>query len=431
MYDSPQVLSEGAIIVLNNGKTCTVKSEIGRGSQGIVYVVEYDGKEYALKWYIQQYPDAFYDNLCRNVIEGSPAENFLWPIVVTERQKGSFGYIMDLRPSEYEDMNKFLLLHARFSSVQAQLNACLQICTAFQKLHIRGLSYQDMSDKNFFINPINGNVLICDNDNVAPDGTYMGILGTAGYMAPEIVEGDSTPNRLTDYYSLSVCLFILIYMNRPFEGERYLSCPCDNNPEYSKKLFGYESVFIMDKNDSSNRPNVEVHKNVIRRWNLYPHLLSEAFCKTFSKEAICKPSLRVIDKQWQNILIQVRSLFVTCPTCGNDTFVADANNGSPCAWCKSSIGNNPLLQVGKFRIPLVPDQVLYGCQVANQEDLDSVVAETIVKNKQIGLFNLSSTPWTVMLPDGQVRIVDGGSSMPVKVGYEIKFGNTGENAIII
>ena len=30
-----------------------------------------------------------------------------------------------------------------------------------------GYSYQDLNDGNFFINPQSGDVLICDNDNVA------------------------------------------------------------------------------------------------------------------------------------------------------------------------------------------------------------------------------------------------------------------------
>lgn len=180
-------LKIGATIKLSNGETATIKEELGRGGQGIVYLVKVSGQNMALKWYLKHPGSLFHKNLCNNVRAGSPAPNFIWPLAVTEEVNSSFGYVMDLRPKGYEDMSKFILTQAKFADVHAQLNACLQICTAFQKLHIRGLSYQDMNDGNFFINPKTGDVLICDNDNVAPDKTSMGILGKAGYMAPEII----------------------------------------------------------------------------------------------------------------------------------------------------------------------------------------------------------------------------------------------------
>ena len=40
----------GTKIKLTNGGTVTVKSKIGEGGQGSVYKVDYDGKDYALKW---------------------------------------------------------------------------------------------------------------------------------------------------------------------------------------------------------------------------------------------------------------------------------------------------------------------------------------------------------------------------------------------
>ena len=62
-------LSLNTIIELTNGKTCQIVRELGRGGQGIVYLVNYDGGQYALKWYIQKYKPAFYANLENNVIQ--------------------------------------------------------------------------------------------------------------------------------------------------------------------------------------------------------------------------------------------------------------------------------------------------------------------------------------------------------------------------
>lgn len=43
-------LQKGTVIKLANGRTCIVDKELGRGGQGIVYLVDYCGGDFALKW---------------------------------------------------------------------------------------------------------------------------------------------------------------------------------------------------------------------------------------------------------------------------------------------------------------------------------------------------------------------------------------------
>jgi hypothetical protein len=51
-----------------------------------------------------------------------------------------------------------------------------------------------------------------------------------------------------------------------------------------------------------------------------------------------------------------------------------------------------------------------------------------MKGDATGLKNTSDTPWTVMLPDGGVRVVNKGEGMPAKPGLKVRFGQgeTGE-----
>lgn len=422
-------LKIGSNIKLSNGEIATIKARLGSGGQGVVYLVKVGGKKMAMKWYRKHPGKAFLNNITDNVHRGAPAQNFIWPLAITEELRGAFGYVMELRPSGYVDMSQFILLKAKFADVHSQLNACLQICTAFQKLHIHGLSYQDMNDGNFFINPKTGDVLICDNDNVAPDKTSMGVLGKAGYMAPEIIEGASRPNRYTDYYSLAVCLFILIYMNKPFEGAWSLSCPCDNDPEMAKQLFGFNSVFIMDPANKKNRPVPGMHNNVIRRWGVYPSFLGRAFCKTFSAEAIRDPMQRLMDKQWYNILLQVRSMFAKCPHCGKDTFVDVLGQDPRCIYCQKQIAVSSL-KIGRFTLPLLEKQPIWACQISSEPDINVKAGEVIVKHGTIGIKNITKTPWTVILPDSSVKIINKGDSFPAQKGLKIRFGQ-GETGEII
>ena len=415
-------LQEGTVIKLTNGRTCTVDKELGRGGQGIVYLVDYCGGDFALKWYTRSYSDAFYNNLKANAETGAPSPTFLWPLAVTEKQLGSFGYVMELRPRGYREFGSFMLAKVQFANINANINAALKICDAFQKLHIRGLSYQDMNDGNFFINPRNGDVLICDNDNVAPDRTNLGIIGKAGYLAPEIVEKKNLPNRYSDYFSMAVILFLIFYFNRPFEGRAVTSCPCMTE-EMERALFGSKAVFIMDPDDSSNRPVKGVHDNVIRRWGMFPKLLEDKFVQAFCKQSLLFPNKRVIDRDWMNTIIQLRSMLCKCPICGEDTFVDPEDSVPACIDCDMSFQKPLVLKLDNYRIPLLLGQKIYAIQLPIEGDLNSVVGEVVANSvtKRLGIKNFSSLVWQAIDPIGDVHNIDPGEGLPVKNGMAIKF----------
>lgn len=420
-------LSPNTIVELTNGKQCRVIQELGRGGQGIVYKVDYDGMPHALKWYIAQNKPAFYANLENNVKTGAPNASFLWPLAISKpNQYGSFGYIMKLRPDNYEEIGSFMLAKAKFSSPAALIEAALQICSAFQKLHIVGLSYQDMNDGNFFINPQTGDVLICDNDNVAPNKVNMGIVGKSGYMAPEIVDKQAMPDRYTDYFSLGVILFILFYLNRPFEGKRVTACPCLTE-DAERKFYGRDCVFIMDPNDDSNRPDPRFHTNVMRRWRYFPRILRETFIKAFSKEAIVTPTKRVMDKTWQQVLLQLRAQYVTCPYCGYKTFIDPDSPVSKCVCCQGAINRPVMLKIGNYRIPLVEGQKIFKCQSLSSMNVGlSEECGTVIKNPttgKLGIKNVSGTTWAVTLPNGEIRNVENDRGLPAVPDLKIRFNH--------
>jgi serine/threonine protein kinase len=175
--NSMSELQKDQVIQTEGFKTVKVIEQLGEGGQGIVYRVDYGGKPMALKWFkadAWKEPRAVYENLKNNIEKGSPAEGvFLWPKDVTEWVDGTFGYVMDLRPKEYIEFTDVLVSAGGggFKSFKAIVEVCIQIVSAFRLLHNAGYSYQDMNSGNFFINPKSGKAMICDNDNVAPDGT--------------------------------------------------------------------------------------------------------------------------------------------------------------------------------------------------------------------------------------------------------------------
>ena len=160
-----------------DGTTATVVGKLGEGGQGVVYRVTLDdtGEEKALKWYFRNnFKDArqFHNHLCENVKVGAPSDSFIWPEKVTKWDDfESFGYVMNIIPREYESFSKFLVARVGFKSAKAMVNAGLNMVSAFKALHNKGYNYQDLNDGNFSINPANGKVLICDNDNVMGHGS--------------------------------------------------------------------------------------------------------------------------------------------------------------------------------------------------------------------------------------------------------------------
>ena len=332
------MLKQNDKIKISTGGEATILEELGSGGQGTVYKVQYGGKEYALKWYHETGKPEFYDNLKRNVAKGAPASFFLWPLFLTEKDdKGCFGYLMELRDPSYKEFSDFLLAKVQFSSVSAMIEAAIRICIGFRKLHNAGYSYQDLNDGNFFINPQNGNILICDNDNVAPAGRNTGILGKCRYMAPEIVRGEKLPDPQSDRFSLAVVLFLLFFNNHPLEGELIARCPCMTE-KHEKKFYGTHPIFIYDPHDCSNRPVEGIHVNVLKLWALFPEYVRKIFTEQFDQKALQDPNYRITEKEWlDKVLLRMRHELITCPVCGGEIFADIEKPFFECSDCKNHI----------------------------------------------------------------------------------------------
>lgn len=407
-------LSKNSIVSLVGGETATIIKELGRGGQGIVYLVEVRGEKKALKWYLNAPDDKFYRNLAQNIASRAPSDAFLWPEYLTEKQQGSYGYIMKLRPQNYYEFGNFLLAKVSFKSFTAMLSAAMKICDGFMMLHRFGYSYQDLNDGNFFIDPQTGDVLICDNDNVMPQGEKSGIMGKARYMAPEIVAG-GIPNKYSDRFSLSVILFMLFYANHPFEGAKVVACPCMTEA-FEKKFYGSEALFIYDPTDKSNLPVRGIHQNVIRRWPVFPQMLRDAFIEEFSKEKLQDPCTRMIEQNWKKIISSVRDSLVVCQHCAEETFVNVSDSTDKCMNCGKDVDLSKRLVINNRSLPLTQNTYIY---IDEDNTPDGVV--TTDSNGFMLIKNISTETWTVETPSGKIKTVAPNEILPVKEGLKITF----------
>ena len=267
-------LKTGTILTSESGTKYTVKSLLGAGGQGEVYDVESGGSHYALKWYFKGSATSRQKKSLETIIaKGSPDKSFLWPMeLVAPQQSEVFGYIMALRPKNYKSIVDLMKNKAQptfYTLCRTAYNAA----KGYQKLHAMGAKYQDISFGNLFFDENTGDVLICDNDNVSFEGSKPGdILGTPGFMAPEIVRGEAKPSRNTDLYSLSVLLFYLFMVNHPLDGKLEASIKCMDMAA-RVKLYGTNPVFIFDPNNKTNRPVKGYQDNALIYWPIYPEKL--------------------------------------------------------------------------------------------------------------------------------------------------------------
>jgi hypothetical protein len=113
----------------------------GSGGQGSVYRTRFEGKEYALKWYLPgtiKVPEEFQKNLNLNINDGAPTSAFLWPKFLTKQIDNSFGYIMDVRPSNFVEFSCILNKKDKdgnkieFDDLHGLVNCALNIVNAFR-----------------------------------------------------------------------------------------------------------------------------------------------------------------------------------------------------------------------------------------------------------------------------------------------------------
>ena len=420
---------KGQRIKTVSGGELEVIQKLGEGGQGVVYKVNYNGKPLALKWYFGNKlnnADKFYRNIQNNIKQGTPTGAFLWPLEITEYFEGSFGYLMELRPPEYKDFSLFLLAKVHFANIEALINTALCITNGFRELHNRGYSYQDLNDGNFFVNPKTGDVLICDNDNVAPYGENLGIAGKCRYMAPEVVMGQKRPDSHTDRFSLAVVLYMLLFLNHPLEGKRTM-CPCLTE-ELERKFYGSDPVFVWDPANDANRPVRGVHTNEIKLKPLYPAFVRKTFEKAFSHEVMVgnDTTHRVIEKEWQEVFTTLRDLTIKC-SCGSETFIDPSQQSCRCINCGKSIERPPILKVKKYHAALAPGKKLYACHVQyDSDDFKEAKGEVISSRNNpslLGLRNDSNNTWEAILPNGSSKGYPNGQVIKLGKGIKINFGN--------
>ena len=421
-------LKNGSIIISQSGNRYTVQKLLGAGGQGEVYAVKLGTETYALKWYFKHTATVMQRNILENLIsKGKPDSSFLWPMDLISQSDGSLGYIMELRPPEFKSIVDLMKRKAE-PNFYNLCKVAFNLTKGYQKLHGMGYSYRDISFGNLFFNPDNGEVLICDNDNVSINGKDdSSVYGTPRFMAPEIVVGKAKPSRNTDLFSLAVLLFYIFMLNHPLEGKLEANIKCMDIFAMNQ-LFGTNPIFIFDPDDKSNRPLRGYQDNAIIYWDLYPQQLKDLFTQAFTI-GLKSPARRVTENKWLETFANMMSEIIICPNCGAEVFL-DENKENlgvahTCWNCQSIVAVTESIVIGNNRVVINKDTKLYQHHINSNGDMDTVIGSISINpnNPNIwGIRNDGTDNWTYIKADGMQVPVAPGKSAAIVSGAKINFG---------
>jgi hypothetical protein len=439
-------LGQGTILTSEMSGTPYVAEELlGEGGQGQVWRVcsgpGMQEEHFALKWYFPHAATAEqHQALTQLVNGGAPDGRFLWPLELVHSDSASgFGYLMGLRGPTFHGIVE-LMLRRIDPTFRTLATAGFQLADGFLQLHSRGLCYLDISFGNVFMQPEDGRILICDNDNVRVDGKPAAIAGTPKFMAPELIRDlmagrTPRPNRQTDLFSLSVLLFYMFVMHHPFEGRREAEIAL-LDADANNELYGTHPVFIFSPDDESNRPQAEYHQNALDFWPIYPQYLRDLFTQSFTAGIDDPENGRVQESQWRRAMADLRDGLMYCHACAVENFldpgVLSSHTATSCWNCGTDIVSAAHLVFGSRArgrriVALTGNTRLYPHHLGSLYDFSQPVAAVTRHPTDPtiwGLKNLSSRRWSILTPDGGTWDVEQGRSVTITPDTEIDFGLT-------
>jgi serine/threonine protein kinase len=249
--------------------------------------------------------------------------------------------------------NKQFELHLDKSELGNWLNyfqISVNIARGVKRLHAAGLAHSDLSYKNVLVDPTSGggaNIIAIDG-LVVPDKFPPDVIGTADFIAPEVLETkhlDITnpkrklPNCLTDLHALAVMIYMYLLYRHPLKGGKVHDSDAEMNDLLS---MGEKALFIEHPTDKSNRPKLNtVHPKELPWADVVklPYSITGPYLKQLFDQAFIKglhdPMLRPDAGSWEQALLRTTDLMQPCanPRCDQKWFVFDNKNKPKCPFC--------------------------------------------------------------------------------------------------
>lgn len=319
------------IVVDNNNTAYELDKKLGEGGQGAVYSVK--GGKRAVK--LMRGKSLEKRNLLSrqltNVRLLFDIQKLPIAMPLEMLKPPHIGYVMELltgmipltkltyKPAKIESLGQWYL---QGGGLKRRLILLAKTAEALCQLHGKGLVYADPSHNNIFVSSDLDatEIRLIDADNLCYESNVSSSFYTPGYGAPELVQGKSGVNTLTDAYAFAVIVFQTLTTLHPFTDGDFVN---DGEPELAEKALQGEIPWIDHPDDDSNATN----NGLPRKITLSPRLRKLAQ-KCFG-EGLLNPQKRPGINQWAEYLYSAHDFTITCPDCHSNYYPVEKN----CPWC--------------------------------------------------------------------------------------------------
>lgn len=288
--------------------------------------------------------DYFQNLFCwQNAIVEKPTLGILTP-VYSDRFKFQTGKLVGQeKQSTWFIRTKLrqLLPKQELGNLRNYLSIAIKLARGVRRLHQAGLAHSDLSNRNVLIDPLTGQCLIIDIDSlVVPNFFPPDVLGTRGYIAPEVLKTlhltlDDTsrqhPSALTDRHALAVLIYQYLLRRHPLEGPKTYNVDTAEAQEYLE--MGEKALFVEHPSDFSNRP-----QDLIFSYQCLGDRLEKLFYRAFV-DGLHDPSQRPSALDWERELVKTWDLLYPCQNqyCPDGWFVLRESKSIRCPYCGSAV----------------------------------------------------------------------------------------------
>ena len=364
----------------------------------------------------------------------------VWPplAVVTPTYRNNFYFRDRLGTRQEKEVRWFsggkasrLVPPDEAGTLLTKLQIGVRLARAVRRLHMAGLAHADLSNKNVLIDPRGGDACIIDIDSlVVPGIAPPSVLGTPGYIAPEVLAGRAQPSIATDKHALAVLLYEILLQRHPLRGKRVNST---RSAEEDEQLsMGARALFIEHPSDRRNPPTAPIDVPYTR---LGPYL-ARCFAQTFG-DGLHAPDKRTDAAEWEVALYRTMQLLFPLPS-GRWTLLAP---GLPMASLRGEERVAPPAMVARFMrdtghglvdegdlLLLWHNLTLHDWHlrpgIAPNERADRTPRGYVAQQEgRLVLVNSSDVPWTVTVSGADPLRVTRNMSVIAAQGVSIRVGD--------
>ena len=261
----------------------------------------------------------------------------------------------DKRSNWFTTRNRRFLQPRELGDFRAMLEMSISLARSVRRMHQAGLAHSDLSCNNVLIDPRSGSCVVIDIDSLVVPGIFPPkVVGTRGYIAPEVLEtmdlsrrdaNRKLPCTYTDLHALAVLIYEYLLLRHPLIGPK-IHAP-DSSELDDFLTLGPKALFIEDPKDSSNRPD---DLGVTIR-DLGP-ALEGLFLQAFV-DGLHHPAERPSAMEWEKALVKTADLLHRCedPDCAAQWFILYDPKRPVCPFCGGPVRQADIVRLHQ-RSPL-------------------------------------------------------------------------------